>query len=214
MATDLARSNALRLGVRLEAITVGWMAVEAALAIGAGVVARSVLLTAFGVDSLIELLSGATLLWRLSAEARGRDETRVAAVESQAVWISAILLVLLCAYVAASSLVGVVFRIAPERSWLGLAVSGAAVVVMPWLAAKKRAANRTIQSGALRADIAESITCAYLAAVTLVGVAINALTGWWWIEYVAAIALLIWLIPEAREALEAWREGKSQGELK
>ena len=210
---DLAlRAAAIRHGVRLETLTVGWMAVEAVLAIGAGIAARSVLLTAFGADSLIELLSGATLLWRLRVEASGGDDARVDAVEKQAVWISAALLVLLCTYVALTSVAGFVFRIEPERSWLGVGVSAAAVLVMPWLAARKRATNRIIQSSALRADIAESVTCAFLAGVTLIGAAINAVTGLWWVEYLAAVILLWWLVPEAREALEAAREGKAHSE--
>ena len=184
------------------------MAVEAVLAIGAGVAARSVLLTAFGADSLIELLSGATLLWRLRVEAAAGDDARLDSVERRAVWISAVLLGLLCTYVALTSVAGFVLRIQPERSWLGIAVSAAAVIVMPWLAARKRAANQTIQSAALRADIAESATCAYLAAVTLIGAAINAITGFWWVEYIAAVILVRWLVPEAREALEAARSGR------
>src|SRR4029077_2474419 len=205
------RSSAIRRGVRLEWFTVLWMAAEAVLAIGAGIAARSVLLTAFGADSLIELLSGGTLLWRLHIEAVGGDDARVDRVEKRAEWISAALLILLCAYVVVTVIGGLVFRIQPERSWLGGGVSAPAVIVMPWLASRKRAANQTIQSPALRADIAESITCAYLAAVTLAGVLINALTGWWWFEYVAALALLIWLVPEAREALDAARDASLSG---
>ena len=131
-------------------------------------------------------------------------------MEKRAVWISAVLLMLLCAYVALTSAAGLVLRVEPERSWLGVAVSAAAVLVMPWLAARKRAANRTILSAALRADIAESATCAYLAGVTLIGAAVNAITGLWWVEYMAAVILLRWLVPEAREALEAARAGKSR----
>jgi divalent metal cation (Fe/Co/Zn/Cd) transporter len=212
MADAAMRASALRAGVRLEMVTVVWMGIEAVVAIGAGVAARSVLLTAFGTDSLIELISGATLLWRLRAEARGGDAGRLETVERRATQISAVLLILLCAYVAVTSAAGVLFRIEPERSWLGLAVSAAAVVAMPWLASRKHLVNRTLQSPALRADIAESATCAYLAAVTLLGVAVAALTGWWWAEYVAAIVLLWWLVPEAREALEAAREGRQRTE--
>jgi divalent metal cation (Fe/Co/Zn/Cd) transporter len=208
VADRALRATAVRRGVRLEEITIAWMAVEAVLALGAGIAARSVLLTAFGADSLIELLSGATLLWRLRVEAVGGDDARVDSVEKRAIWISTVLLVLLCAYVALTSIAGFVLRIEPERSWLGVAVSAAAVVVMPWLASRKRAANQVIQSPALRADIAESATCAYLAGVTLIGAAINAITGLWWVEYLAAVVLLRWLIPEAREALEAARSGK------
>ena len=199
------RLKAVRRGVRLEWFTVAWMAAEAVLAIGAGVAARSVLLTAFGADSVIELLSGATLLWRLRVESAGGDKTRVESVERRAEWISAALLLLLCAYVLVTSIAGFALGVEPQRSWLGVAVSATAVIVMPWLAARKRAANQTIQSSALRADIAESITCAYLAAVTLAGAAVNAITGLWWIEYVAALLLLRWLVPEALEALAAAR---------
>jgi divalent metal cation (Fe/Co/Zn/Cd) transporter len=179
------------------------MAVEAALAIGAGVAARSVLLTAFGADSVIELLSGVTLLWRLRAEERGGAADAVEHVERWAERISAVLLVVLCAYVVITSAAGLWLRLEPGPSWLGLGVSAAAVVAMPWLAARKRRVNRTLQSAALRADIAESVSCAYLAGVTLAGVAVSAVTGWWWVEYVAAAALLWWLVPEAREAVEA-----------
>lgn len=210
---DLAfRATAIRRGVRLEGFTVAWMVVESVLAIAAGVAARSVLLTAFGADSLIELLSGATLLWRLQTEAVGENDARVDWVEKQAVWVSAALLILLCTYIALTSIAGFALRIEPERSWLGVAVSAAAVVVMPWLAAQKQAANQTIQSAALRADVAESVTCAYLAAATLIGAAINAITGLWWVEYLAAVLLLRWLVPEAREALEAARSGKGHHE--
>ncbi len=199
---DAARRSALDRGVRLEAVTVVWMAAEALLALGAGIAARSVLLTAFGADSLIELLSGATLWWRLRVEFRGGDETAIDGVEARATRIAGVLLVLLCVYVALSSLAGLLLRIEPSRSWLGIVVAASAVILMPWLARRKRLVNRALQSPALRADIAESVTCAYLAATTLVGIAVDAVTGLWWVEYLAALALLRWLIPEAREALE------------
>lgn len=204
--TDAVRPPALRRGIRLETLTIAWMAVEAGVAIGAGVAARSVLLTAFGADSVIELVSAGTLWWRLRLEARGGDGRSVSGVEKTATRISAVLLVLLCAYVVVTSIGGLALRVEPQPSWLGVAVALAAVVLMPVLAAQKRTVNRTLGSAALRADIAESITCAYLAAATLVGVGLDALTGWWWVEYIAAIALLWWLAGEAREALEAARD--------
>ena len=205
MAETTARAQAIRTGIRLELVTVAWMAVEAALAIGAGIAARSVLLTAFGADSLIELLSGVTLLWRLRTEAAAGDLERLEVVEQRAVRVSAVLLVVLCIYVLVSAAAGLILRVEPQGSWLGIVVSAAAVVIMPILAWRKRLANRAIDSSALRADIAETVTCAYLAGTTLLGVLVNALTGLWWIEYVAAFVLLFWLVREAREALEAAR---------
>jgi divalent metal cation (Fe/Co/Zn/Cd) transporter len=205
-ATD--RVRAVRTGVKLEVITIAWMAAEAVLAIGAGVAARSVLLTAFGFDSVIELLSGATLLWRLSSEARGSTPRTMESVERRATVISAALLVLLCAYLLLVGLAGIVTRLHPAGSLLGVAVSAAAVLAMPVLAWRKRSANAVIGSAALRADVAETITCAYMAAATLAGAGLNLLFGLWWAEYVAALALLFFIVVETREALQAARGGE------
>jgi divalent metal cation (Fe/Co/Zn/Cd) transporter len=194
-------SAALRTGVRLEVFTVLWMAVEAALAIGSGVAALSVLLTGFGLDSVIELLSGVTLLWRLSS-----TSPHIERVERRATRISAALLVLLCAYLLFFSVGGLVLKVRPEGSVLGVAVAAVAVLVMPILAWRKQLANATIGSAALRADIAENITCAYMAAATLAGAGLNLLFGLWWAEYVAALALLVFVGMETREAIESARE--------
>jgi len=88
---------------------------------------------------------------------------------------------------------------------LGVAVSAIAVVVMPLLAWRKRRVNAILDSAALRADIAETLTCAYMAAATLAGTALNLIAGWWWAEYVAALALLVFIVMETREAVEAAR---------
>jgi divalent metal cation (Fe/Co/Zn/Cd) transporter len=190
----------VRRGIRLEEVTVTWMAIEAAVAIGAGIAARSVLLTAFGADSVIELLSGVVLYRRLKGDSEH--------LEATATRISAVLLVLLCVYVVVTSLAGLLLRVEPTESVVGIAVCAAALVAMPLLAWAKRRVNAVLQSPALRADIAETVSCAYLAAVTLAGLAIAGLTGWWWVQYVAALLLLIWLVPEARETLE---EGRHNG---
>jgi divalent metal cation (Fe/Co/Zn/Cd) transporter len=183
------------------------MAVEAVVAIGAGIAARSVLLTAFGFDSVIELISGGTLLWRLSSEARGATSERTEAVERRATWISAVLLGLLCIYLIGVGLAGLLARLRPEGSALGVGVAAAAVVVMPLLAWRKRRANVAIGSSAMRADIAETITCAYMAAATLAGTALNLIAGLWWAEYAAALVLLIFIGMETREAIESALNG-------
>jgi len=207
----ISRPAAIRQGVRLEALTIAWMLVEAVVAIGAGVAARSVLLTAFGVDSVVELLSGIVVFRRLSAETEGSSEA-IERLEMRTTQVSAVLLVLLCVYVVLSSVAGLVLRITPSGSIAGIAVSAAAIVAMPLLARAKRRVNGVIDSPSLRADIAETISCAYLAAVTLAGLAVSMLLGWWWAQNIAALALLIWLIPETREALEVWRHnGANQG---
>lgn len=177
------------------------MAAEAALALGAGIAARSVLLTAFGADSLVELLSGIVLLRRLAVEARGAPSQQVDRLEHRTVRISSVLLIVLCVYVVLTSVAGLLLRLKPEGSVVGLAVTAVAVIAMPLLAWAKTRANRTIGSASLRADIAETVTCAYMAGVTLVGLAASMALGVWWLQYIAALALLIWLIPETREAM-------------
>jgi divalent metal cation (Fe/Co/Zn/Cd) transporter len=184
------------------------MAMEAALAIAAGIIAHSVLLTAFGFDSVIELVSGGTLLWRLQSEARGGGTARMEGIERRATVISAALLVLLSAYLVLVGIGGLVARLHPEGSALGVAVAAAAVLVMPVLAWRKRRANVVLGSAALRADIAETITCAYMAAATLAGAGLNLLFGLWWAEYAAALALLVFIVMETREAVEAARGGE------
>lgn len=207
-ATALTRASAARRGVILEGFSVAWMLVEAVLAIGAGIVARSVLLTAFGFDSVIELLSAAVLMWRLAYEARGDPTERLERIEVRATKVSAALLVALCVYVAATSIAGMLAPVQPEASVLGLGVAIAAIIVMPALAVGKRAANRVLKSAALKADIAETTVCAYMAATVVLGVGLNRLAGWWWAEYVAAAVLLFWLFRETREAVEAARGGR------
>lgn len=194
---EVARADAVRRGIRLEELTIAWMVIEAVVAIGAGIAARSVLLTAFGVDSVIELLSGVVLYRRLKGDSERLEVT--------AVRISAVLLVLLCVYVVVTSVAGLLLRVEPSASVVGIAISAVALVAMPLLARAKRRVNVVLQSPSLRADIAETLSCAYLAAVTLGGLVVAAVTGWWWIQYAAALVLLGWLVPETREALGEWR---------
>lgn len=200
-----SRAAAVTVAIRLEVATVVWMTAEAAIALIAGLMARSVLLAAFGFDSMIELLSGVVLLWRLSAEARGAGVERVDRLEHSTARASAALLLVLCAFVVVSSAVGFLAGFKPEGSFLGIGVAAVAVVAMPALAFGKSRANRLIGSASLRADIAETVTCSYMAGVTLLGIALSMALGLWWVQYLFALALLIWLVPETRETLEAAR---------
>jgi divalent metal cation (Fe/Co/Zn/Cd) transporter len=202
------RATAIRSGIRLEIISVIWMVIESVLAIGAGLLARSVVLTAFGFDSVIELLSAIVLLWRLSVEAHAGTLDRVEQAERRSVWVSGVLLVLLCFYVVATTAFGLLTHSKPEQSVVGIAVALIAVVVMPLLARAKRRVAERMGSMALRADAVETITCAYMAAAALLGLGLNALLGWWWADYVTALALLYWLVGETREVLAAAREGR------
>jgi len=202
------RGQAVRAGVRVEQLTIGWMTVEAIVALTAGLLARSVLLTAFGIDSVIELVTGGVLLWRLSTEARGGSLERVERAENRAAWVTGIGLVLLCLYIIASAGVSLWTHSRPASEPAGIALALVAVVGMPLLARRKRAIAARIDSAALRGDAACSLTCAYMAATLLVGLVLTAAFGWWWADSVAALGFLYWLQHEAREALEGARAGR------
>jgi divalent metal cation (Fe/Co/Zn/Cd) transporter len=212
VAVPLARARTadirLRAGIRVEIVTIAWMVVEAAVAIGAGVLARSVLLTAFGIDSVIELVSGGVLLWRLLVEAAGTTVERVERAENRAAWVVGSGLSLLCVYVVVMAALAIISRTKPETSFVGIGLAIVAVIGMPVLARTKRRIATRIGSASLRGDAACSITCAYMAGTLLLGLLLNALFGWWWADSLAALALVFWLAPEAREALAAARAGR------
>lgn len=210
--TQGERAALVRSGVRVEYFTVAWMVVEAVVSIGAGVLAGSLLLVAFGLDSVIELVSGSILLWRLSVQATGGAAERVERAEQRAAWVVAISLSLLYVYVLGSALVGLVTHTKPESAPVGIAVAAAAVLVMPWLGVTKRRLAARLDSGALRGDAASSFTCGYMAVTVLVGLGLNAALHWWWAEYLAALVFLFWLIGETREAFADARGAESEGE--
>jgi divalent metal cation (Fe/Co/Zn/Cd) transporter len=203
---NTTREADIQRGVRIEVITLAWMVVEMAVSIGAGITAGSVLLAAFGIDSLLELVSGAILLWRLRVESRGGNLERVEQAEKRSTWIVAITLGLLSIYVLVTAISGLISQSKPESSLPGLAVSAAALLFMPYLAVTKRRIARRIDSDALAADAANSITCAYMAGTVLAGLLLNTLFGWWWVEDVAALLFLVWLVRETWEAFEEARE--------
>ncbi len=204
------RARQVRLGVWVEVFTVCWMIVEGTVSVGAGVLAGSALLTAFGIDSLVELVSGTILLWRLSVEARGQEDEQVERAEHRAAWVVFVLLALLCLYVLITAAYGLVTQTRPEGSLVGIIISTAAVAVMPVLGLTKRRIAARIGSGALRGDAASSFTCGYMAGAVLVGVGLNTLFHWWWVEDMASFIFLFWLVGETREVLGEATEGREK----
>ena len=203
-AIVLERSSALRTALRLEMITLVWMAIEAAVALAAGIIARSLLLVAFGIDSAIELASAVVVFRRFRIELHEKfagNQEDAKGIERKTAPIAGYLLLLLSAYVLVQAVFGLVTRHAAETSPLGIAVAIIAAIGMPFLAqAKFRIANR-IKSRSLRADAMETLACGYLAWVLLVGLGLNAITHWWWIDSVAALAIVPLLIREGWESV-------------
>ena len=199
------RSADVRLALVLTYVTLAWMTVEGAASLLLGWASKSLLLEAFGIDSIVELFSAGVLLWRLKIEAGGlADEARVEAVERKAARFVGYSLYALVAYVLSNSAYGlfVVERITNthESAW-GILIGLVAKIGMPVLAGYKLRVAARLNSRALRADAMEAITCGYLSIVLMVGLAATRLFGWWWLDSVAALALVPFLVKEGRAAI-------------
>lgn len=189
------RASDVRTGRRLEYFTLGWNLLEAAVAVGAGVAASSIALLGFGVDSLIECLSGSVLLWRL--QSHEADESR----ERLALKLVGVSFLILAAYVAFEAAKALFLREPPETSIVGIALAALSLIVMPALARAKRLVAARLQSRALHADSRQTDICAYLSAILLGGLGLNALVGWWWADPVAALIMVPIIAREGTEAL-------------
>ncbi len=179
-----SRQEYLRRGRRLEYLTLLWNAVEAVVAIGSGILAGSTALVGFGVDSMIESSSGAVLLWRLSEKAGGESREGLAL---RLVGYSFLALAIWVAWDASNALLR---REAPEESMVGIVLAALSLLVMPILARAKRTVARHLGSRALEADSRQTDICAYLSAILLVGLGLNAVLGWWWADPVAGLAMV------------------------
>jgi divalent metal cation (Fe/Co/Zn/Cd) transporter len=187
----------------LTALTIGWNSLEAVIAIVSGVIAGSIALVGFGLDSVVEVSSALIITWRLLQQTTDHHANERA--ERRAVRLIAISFIGIALYVtydAAIQLVGL--GEAPQRSPVGLALVTLSVIVMPTLAWAKRRVAADLGSVALRADAAQTNLCTYLSAVVLLGLAANALAGWWWMDPVAGLAVAALAV---REGIEAWRSG-------
>lgn len=198
------RASFIREALLFEWITIAWMVIEAAVAIGTGIAARSITLTAFGLDSVIELISAVVLIWRLRVElTHGKEFSETA--ERRASKIGGGLLFALAAYVVLSAAWSLRNGQGEEFSMAGLILVLAAIPIMYFLAKRKIFLAERIGSRALRADAIESITCGWLSCVVVIGLTAQYLVGAWWIDAVTSLGIL-WFL--AKEGLEAWKGEK------
>lgn len=174
-------------GRKLEYFTIGWNALEAIVSLAAGLVAGSIALVTFGLDSVIETLSALILLWRLRAGLAPAEGERV---ERTAHRLVGGCFILLAAYVCIESARALWLRSQPERSIPGIAIACAAVIVMPLLGRAKRKVACELRSGALHSDSRQADFCAYLSAILLLGLLLHWLLGWWWADPVAALVMV------------------------
>jgi divalent metal cation (Fe/Co/Zn/Cd) transporter len=196
--TVLTAEDRTRLGRRarlLAAASVGYNAVEGLIAIAAGIVAGSVALVGFGLDSVVEVSSGLIILWQFRhpiPESRERVALRLMAFSFLA----------LAAYVSLESLRALIEGHRPDPSTVGIVLAATSLVLMPFLSRAQRRTGRALGSDAVVADSAQTLLCTYLSAVLLVGLALNATLGWWWADPLAGLVIAA---VAAREGWSAWR---------
>lgn len=193
------RAVLIRRAFRLEWMTIAWMLVEGVVAVGAGLIAGSLTLVAFGLDSGIELASAGVLIWRLNVELRHRQEFSERA-ERTASRIGGVLLFTLAAYIVAGAVWSLWTRHGEAFSLPGLIVATLAMPIMILLARRKIAMAEQLGSRAMRADAAESITCGWLSLVVVFGLLANVTLGAWWLDAATSLAIVGFVVKEAREA--------------
>jgi divalent metal cation (Fe/Co/Zn/Cd) transporter len=193
------RAGVVRRGLHLEYFTLGYNCIEAAVALASGVVASSIALIGFGIDSLIECSSGLTMLWRLRAD---HDTARREAIERRAQRLIGLSFGALAGYIGYEAIETLLRREAPERSLPGIVLAVASLLIMPLLARAKRRVAHELNSAAMAADSKQTALCSYLSAILLTGLLLNWIWGWWWADPVAGLVMTPII---AREGLSAWR---------
>ena len=200
MSTVALVADRLRLERRARLLAWGgnaWHVIEFAIALGAGIAAGSVALVAFGVDSLIEVAAGLTIVWRFTG-------TRLASATSErrAQQLIALSYFVLAAYVAVESVRDLVGGHEPGASWVGIGLAAITAPTMPLLARAKRKVGHALGSAATVGEGGQNMICAYLSIALLIGLLANATLGWWWADPVAALVIGAVAL---REGLGSWR---------
>jgi len=191
------RPQLIRRAKSLARLGLGWHAIEAAVAIGAGLAAGSVALIGFGADSVVESVAGVILLWRFGGERHSSE-----AAERRAYRLIAISFWVIAAYVGVEAVRQLIAGDHPEASWFGMALAAITLATMPPLAMAKGKVAQQLGSAATRAEGRQNMLCAYLSAGLLLGLGANALAGWWWADPITALLIAGVAVREGREA---WR---------
>jgi divalent metal cation (Fe/Co/Zn/Cd) transporter len=193
-----ARERPIRRARLLAWFTIIWNTIEGLVGIGSGIAAGSIALIGFGVDSYVEVLSGAVVLWRVSKERHGQELSEAA--EHRALRIIATTFFALAVGVTIESVRKLATGEHPSASAVGVALTVVSLIVMPLLARAKRKVGRQLGSRALQADATETVLCVWLSAIVLSGLVLNAAFGWWWADPLAALGIVYVAATEGREA--------------
>jgi divalent metal cation (Fe/Co/Zn/Cd) transporter len=191
------RESLVRRAKLLAWLGIGWHAVEATVAVVAGIVAGSIALVGFGADSVVESFAGLTLLWRFGG-ARAMSE----AAERRAQKLIGASFFVIAAYVGVEAVRTLIDGSHPEVSYVGIGLAAVTIVLMPPLAAAKARVGEKLGSSATKSEGRQNALCAYLSVALLVGLGANAIFGWWWADPVTALVIAGVAV---NEGLEAWR---------
>jgi divalent metal cation (Fe/Co/Zn/Cd) transporter len=192
------RTHSVQRGRRLQYLTIAWNSAEFVIALAAGFLAGSIALIGFGFDSAIEVTSSLAALWRLE---RDRDEESRERAEQHALRLIGACFLLLACYILYESIHELVGRIPPQPSVIGIVLAALSLIVMPWLAHLKRKVAIRLGSGALEAETRQTEICAYLSAILLVGLGVNAWLDWWWADPLAGLGMVPFIAWEGWEAI-------------
>jgi divalent metal cation (Fe/Co/Zn/Cd) transporter len=192
MVNALVPSRYKERAVRLAWATIVWNVVEAVVAIAAGTAASSIALIGFGLDSTVEVMSAVVIVWQF----RGLVEDR----ERRALKLIAVSFFALSVYVGVQAIIDLLRRSEPKSSTVGIGLAIASLIVMPVLARAKRRNGNAMGSATVVADSNQTKLCAYLSAILLAGLILNATAGWWWADPLAALAIAGLAVNEGREA--------------
>lgn len=196
----IARQALARRGRRLEYFTIAWNTLEGLIGVGAGLLAGSISLVGFGIDSFIEVTSGATLLWRMSVD---EDAERRERNEQLSLGIVGVCFIALALYIAYEGVSDLVRRTAPAHSIPGIVLASVSLAVMPVLSRAKKKVGNALSSAAMNADARQTDFCVYLSAILLVGLLLNSAFGWWWADPAAALIMVPIVAKEGFDGLKA-----------
>jgi divalent metal cation (Fe/Co/Zn/Cd) transporter len=197
-AVSAGRPAQVRRGLWLNYLTISYNTIEAIVSLAAGLVAGSVALVGFGVDSGIEVTASVAAQWRLRSDLDPEQRERVERITHRIIGGS---FLALAAYITVDSVTTLWQREAPDPSVPGLIILVLSVVVMPVLARAKRQVARALGSRALESDAMQTSICAYLSVIALAGVALNTFVGWWWADPVAALVMVPIVVREGLEGV-------------
>ena len=199
---SIERLHITALGRRLEYFTIAWNAMEGIAALAAGVIAGSISLTAFGVDSFIEVMSGAVLLWLILMSVDANQQRRERN-ERIALRLVGACFLALATYTAIESIRDLLTHSAPGHSVLGIVIACLSLIAMPILSKAKKRVGKELNSAAMHADAKQADFCAYLSGILLTGLILNTLLGWWWADPLAALIMVPIISREGYRSLRA-----------